>query len=91
MGAGGGKGGGGEICMSVFYVLNPFPKLTRPDHDALLTAYISDSIIDTDVKIGQNVDSSTTNFLSKFETDIFYSLETIRFSVKFKPFSLNFL
>ena len=57
---------------SYFNVLNPFLSLTRPWLS--LTAYISDSIIDADMKFWQNFDYSLKIVLLKFEIDNFYSL-----------------
>ena len=47
--------------------------------DPNLTAYISGSIEEKDVKVWQNIESSLRNVLSKFEIDIFDSLEIMRF------------
>ena len=87
------------------YVLNSFIKLTRtilPDHDAvwrlikylkpIIVIGISNSIIDANMICWQILDTSLEIILSKYEFDIFYSLETLRFSVSliFRQFLVVF-
>ena len=54
-------------------------KVFRKEYKPCLTAYISHSIVDTDVTHWQNLDSSLQFVLLNFGMDIFFSLETIRF------------
>ena len=62
---------------SYLYVLNPFLKLTPLWRS--LTVYISDSIMDTNMKFWDNLDSSFEIVLLKFGIHIFFTLENCAF------------
>ena len=49
-----------------------------------MTAYISDSTTDTDVKYWSSLDSSLNIILLKFRIDIFHSVKTMSFSTSLK-------